>query len=160
MKLNISSSSSVLVTSVLSRKSYFLVSDAHWLLGDPSVIGTWSHRHEEHHTLALEVGEPSLIRIYPHESRQTCIHTNTHTPRTLIDPMHTHHTESLIASLRYYACVYMCVFASEFKSRGVSQIVSDIISTFGVTFFPLMAETFNFLNFLLTFFRWGNCWLV
>lgn len=109
MKFDISSSSSVLflATSVLSPQSYFLVSNAHWL---PSVIGTWirnrSQRHEEHHTLALEVGETSLISA----NLPTCIPADTrpckytHTIEKLflgswhihkhasIDPTHAHHT--------------------------------------------------------------------
>lgn len=80
--------------------------DAPWLLGYESVIGTWirnrSQSHEEHHTLALEVGEPSLIseNLPTHTLAATHIRRHRHTQptrtfvcehkRTFIAPHHAH----------------------------------------------------------------------
>lgn len=152
------------MTSVLSPRRCALVSDARLLLGDQSVIGTWirnrSRSHGEHHTLALEVGEPSLIceNVPTYILADVQIHTYNQelfsrdiTPTNTLYVTDTHITqsrsiivtviqasdqesESLIASVRHCMCV--CVF----KFRGVSQTVSDIISISDIILFPKIAE--------------------
>lgn len=107
------------------------------LSGDQSVIGTSSLRHEEHHILALKVGETSLIRVpgrnvpmQTHTCNQELFFWNLAHPHTLLNP--THPTVSQPSLSLTSLCV--CEGERVFKYRAGSERVIYIISTFGILF--------------------------
>lgn len=113
------------------------------LLGDQSVIGTSSLRHEEHHILALEVGETSLIRVpdknvpmQTHTCNRELFFWNLAHPHTLLNP--THPTVSQPWLSLTSLCV--CVRERERLNTGLGQKESFTLSVLLASYFPLKTE--------------------